>query len=253
LGLGGPSSGWLTDTKRRFPDVFAKPQKWFRRGTVLFRRPVCNETQAAHTGDAPTLELVQEPWKDKGLTIGAGHGKAACGPARGAVDGFMPRIALYPGSFDPVTNGHLDVVRHAVALCDRLVVAIGVHPGRKPLFSLEERLEMIREVFGPVAASAGCECDCTTFDDLTVTAAKRASATILIRGLRDGTDLDYEMQIAGMNETMAPQVRTVFLPASPTVRPITATLVRQIASMGGDVSNFVPKAVAKRLKTKFTG
>jgi pantetheine-phosphate adenylyltransferase len=165
----------------------------------------------------------------------------------------MPRIALYPGSFDPVTNGHLDVVRHAVGLCDKLVVAIGVHPGKKPLFSTDERLEMVKEVFGPVAASAGCGFDCVTFDDLTVTAAKRAGATILIRGLRDGTDLDYEMQIAGMNETMAPEVRTVFLPASPTVRPITATLVRQIAGMGGDVSNFVPKAVAKRLKTKFAG
>ena len=164
----------------------------------------------------------------------------------------MPRIALYPGSFDPVTNGHLDVVRQAVGLCDRLVIAIGVHPGKAPLFSVEERLAMVREVFEPVAASAGCEFDCTTFDDLTVTAAKRAKATILIRGLRDGTDLDYEMQIAGMNETMAPQVRTVFLPASPTVRPITATLVRQIAGMGGDVANFVPKAVAKRLKTRFT-
>jgi pantetheine-phosphate adenylyltransferase len=163
----------------------------------------------------------------------------------------MPRIALYPGSFDPVTNGHLDVVRHSVTLCDRLIVAIAVNPNKKPLFSVEERLTMIREVFGPVAASAGCEFDCTTFDDLTVTAAKRAGATILIRGLRDGTDLDYEMQIAGMNETMAPEVRTVFLPASPMVRPITATLVRQIAGMGGDVSNFVPKAVAKRLKTKF--
>jgi pantetheine-phosphate adenylyltransferase len=165
----------------------------------------------------------------------------------------MPRIALYPGSFDPVTNGHLDVVRHAVGLCDRLIVAIGVHPARKPLFSAQERLEMVQEVFAPVAAKAGCEFDCTTFDDLTVTAAKRAGATILIRGLRDGTDLDYEMQIAGMNETMAPEVRTVFLPASPTVRPITATLVRQIAGMGGDVSNFVPPSVAASLKTKFAG
>jgi pantetheine-phosphate adenylyltransferase len=165
----------------------------------------------------------------------------------------MPRIALYPGSFDPVTNGHLDVVRHSVTLCDRLIVAIAVNPNKKPLFSVEERLAMIQEVFGPVAASAGCTFDCTTFDDLTVAAAKRAGATILIRGLRDGTDLDYEMQIAGMNETMAPEVRTVFLPASPMVRPITATLVRQIAGMGGDVSNFVPKAVAKRLKTKFAG
>lgn len=163
----------------------------------------------------------------------------------------MPKIALYPGSFDPVTNGHLDVVRNAVALCDRLIVAIGVHPGKKPLFSVEERLEMLNEVFGPVAAKAGCEFDCITFDDLVITAAQRAGATILIRGLRDGTDLDYEMQMAGMNETMAPEVRTVFLPASPTVRPITATLVRQIAGMGGDVSNFVPKAVALRLNTKF--
>jgi pantetheine-phosphate adenylyltransferase len=163
----------------------------------------------------------------------------------------MPRIALYPGSFDPVTNGHLDVVRQAVGLCDRLVVAIGVHPGKAPLFTVEERLAMIREVFEPVSKAVGCQFDCITFDDLTVTAAKRAGATILIRGLRDGTDLDYEMQIAGMNETMAPEVRTVFLPASPTARPITATLVRQIASMGGEVSNFVPKAVAKRLKAKF--
>ncbi|HXB79715.1 MAG TPA: pantetheine-phosphate adenylyltransferase [Bradyrhizobium sp.] len=163
----------------------------------------------------------------------------------------MPRIALYAGSFDPVTNGHLDVVSQAVGLCDRLVVAIGVHPGKAPLFPVEERLAMVREVFEPVAKGAQCELECTTFDDLTVTAAKRANATILIRGLRDGTDLDYEMQIAGMNGTMAPQIRTVFLPASPTVRPITATLVRQIAGMGGDVSHFVPKAVARRIKTKF--
>ena len=163
----------------------------------------------------------------------------------------MSRIALYPGSFDPVTNGHVDVVRQAVGLCDRLVVAIGLHPGKAPLFSTDERLAMVREVFEPIAKSAKCQFEATTFDDLAVTAAKRANATILIRGLRDGTDLDYEMQMAGMNEAMAPEIRTVFLPASPTVRPITATLVRQIAGMGGDVSNFVPKAVMKRLKVKF--
>jgi pantetheine-phosphate adenylyltransferase len=165
----------------------------------------------------------------------------------------MPRIALYPGSFDPVTNGHLDVVRHAVGLCDRLIVAIGVHPGKKPLFTLEERFAMVREVFGPVAAKAGCAFDSTTYDNLTVTAAQQNGATIMIRGLRDGTDLDYEMQIAGMNETMAPGVQTVFLPASVAVRPITATLVRQIAGMGGDVSAFVPPEVAAGLKTKFAG
>src|SRR5215472_9478263 len=165
----------------------------------------------------------------------------------------MPRIALYPGSFDPVSNGHLDVVRHAVHLCDKLIVAIGIHPGKKPLFSLEERFAMVREVFEPVAKKAGCGFDATTYDNLTVTAAQKAGATLMIRGLRDGTDLDYEMQLAGMNEAMAPEVHTVFVPASPVVRPITATLVRQIAGMGGDVSAFVPPLVAAQLKAKFAG
>jgi pantetheine-phosphate adenylyltransferase len=165
----------------------------------------------------------------------------------------MPRIALYPGSFDPVTNGHLDVVKHAVGLCDRLIVAIGIHPGKIPLYSAEERLDMVRAVFGPVAAKAGCAFEATTFDDLTVVAARKAGATIMIRGLRDGTDLDYEMQLSGMNETMAPEVHTVFVPASVAVRPITATLVRQIAKMGGDVSAFVPSSVAASLKKKFAG
>ncbi len=163
----------------------------------------------------------------------------------------MSRIAYYPGSFDPVTNGHLDVVRQAVGLCDRLIVAIGINPGKKPLFSVEQRFSMIRNVFGPIGAKAGCAIEAATYDNLTVTAAQKAGATIMIRGLRDGTDLDYEMQIAGMNQTMAPDVQTVFLPASPSVRPITATLVRQIAAMGGNVAPFVPDSVAKDLKAKF--
>ena len=163
----------------------------------------------------------------------------------------MPRIALYPGSFDPVTNGHLDVVRRSVALCDRLIVAIGVHPGKAPLFSVDERMAMLAETCAVAVQEAGCEFACTTFADLAVTAARRAGATIMVRGLRDGTDLDYEMQLAGMNAAMAPEVQTVFLPASPLVRPITATLVRQIAGMGGDVSAFVPLTVADRLKARY--
>ena len=162
----------------------------------------------------------------------------------------MARIALYAGSFDPVTNGHVDVIRQAVRLADRLVVAIGVHPGKAPLFTADERLAMLKDTCGPIAKEAGCVLDCVTFDDLAVAAAKRAGATMLIRGLRDGTDLDYEMQMAGMNGAMAPQIQTVFLPASPAVRPITATLVRQIAGMGGDVSSFVPASVAARLKSR---
>jgi pantetheine-phosphate adenylyltransferase len=165
----------------------------------------------------------------------------------------MPRTALFPGSFDPVTNGHLDIVAQAVRLAERLVLAIGTHPGKMPLFSADERLAMLNETCAPVARKAGCQLHCITFSDLVVATARRESAGILIRGLRSGTDFDYEMEMAGMNGAMAPDIQTVFLPASAAVRPITATLVRQIAAMGGDVSSFVPPAIVARLKTKFAG
>ncbi|MGU9981559.1 pantetheine-phosphate adenylyltransferase [Phreatobacter sp. HK31-P] len=160
------------------------------------------------------------------------------------------RIALYTGSFDPVTNGHLDVIRHACRLADELVVGVGVHPGKAPMFSAEERLALLDAVCAPIAAEEDCLFRTVTFDDLAVWAAQRVGASLFIRGLRDGTDLDYEMQMAGMNAVMAPGVQTIFLPASPTVRPITATLVRQIAMMGGDVTSFVPPAVAEALGAK---
>jgi pantetheine-phosphate adenylyltransferase len=163
----------------------------------------------------------------------------------------MARTALFPGSFDPVTNGHIDLVRQAARVADRLVLAIGTHPGKAPLFTVEERLAMLAETCAPIAQANGCDFACVTFADLVVTAAQREGATLLIRGLRSATDFDYEMEMAGMNAAMAPGVQTLFLPASPLVRPITATLVRQIASMGGDVSSFVSAQVAARLKGKF--
>lgn len=164
----------------------------------------------------------------------------------------MPRIALYAGSFDPATNGHLDIIRQAADLADRLILAVGVHPGKTPIFSAQERMEMLAEICQPVAKASGCDITSMTFDGLVVQTAEREGATLLIRGLRDSTDFDYEMQMAGMNGVMAPKVRTIFLPASPAVRPITATLVRQIAKMGGDISPFVPASIAARLKAKFS-
>jgi pantetheine-phosphate adenylyltransferase len=161
------------------------------------------------------------------------------------------RVALYAGSFDPVTHGHIDVVRGACRLADKLVIAVGIHPGKAPLFAAAERLDMLREVCAPVASAEKAQLECVTFDGLVVEAARKAGAKLLIRGLRDSADFDYEMQMAGMNGAMAPDLQTVFLPASPVVRPITGTLVRQIAEMGGDVSLFVPKSVAKRLAEKF--
>jgi len=163
----------------------------------------------------------------------------------------MTRIALYPGSFDPVTNGHLDVLAGALALADEVVIAIGVHPGKKPLFSLAERKAMIADLAKSLGKAEAGRVRTISFDGLVVDAARKAGATILVRGLRDAGDFDYEMQMAGMNGMMAPDMKTVFLPASPGVRHITATLVRQIASMGGDVSPFVPPAVAKSLQKKF--
>ncbi|MGL4637734.1 MAG: pantetheine-phosphate adenylyltransferase [Beijerinckiaceae bacterium] len=163
----------------------------------------------------------------------------------------MKRIGLYPGSFDPLTNGHVDMLQAAFRLFDHVVVAIGIHPAKAPLFSADERKAMIMEVATPLAAKAGVTMEVRTFDNLVTQFAADVGATALIRGLRDGTDLDYEMQMSGMNSVIAPNIQTVFLPASPIDRHVTATLVRQVAAMGGDVSPFVAKSVAKALKQKF--
>ena len=160
------------------------------------------------------------------------------------------RIALYTGSFDPVTNGHVDVLRSAAPMFDIILVAIGTHPGKTPLFSLEEKTALIHAATAQIAAASGCEIRVVTFSGLAVDAAREHGALALLRGLRDGTDLDYEMQMAGMNGEMAPGILTVFMPASPAVRHITATLVRQIALIGGDVRSFAPAEVVSALAGK---
>ncbi len=161
------------------------------------------------------------------------------------------RRGFYAGSFDPITNGHVDVLIHALQLVDHLTVAIGVHPSKAPLFTPEERKALIEEACHAAASSAGSVLEIVSFDDLAIDAARRSGATLLLRGLRDGTDFDYEMQMAGMNQAMAPGLQTIFIPASPAVRPITASLVRQIARLGGDVSPFVPAFVQSKLVAKF--
>ena len=162
----------------------------------------------------------------------------------------MKRIGFYSGSFDPVTLGHMDVIARAARLVDVLIIGIGVHPGKAPLFSIDEKAQLLLSETAALAKRTGCRISTSTFDGLTVDAARSCGAQAIFRGLRDGTDLDYEMQMAGMNGAMASDIETVFLPASPGVRHITATLVRQIAMMGGDVSSFVSKDVAKSLKAK---
>jgi pantetheine-phosphate adenylyltransferase len=162
------------------------------------------------------------------------------------------RVALYAGSFDPLTNGHLDVLKASLTVADVVYAAVGIHPGKTPLFSFEERVALIEAAVKHELGADARRIKVVAFDGLVIDAAKKQGAAIIIRGLRDGTDLDYEMQMAGMNETIAPELQTVFLPASPSVRTITATLVRQIASMGGNIRPFVPDAVAGALESKFT-
>ncbi|MGD9479090.1 pantetheine-phosphate adenylyltransferase [Shinella sp. G-2] len=162
-------------------------------------------------------------------------------------------VAFYPGSFDPITNGHIDVLVQALNVAPRVIVAIGIHPGKTPLFSFEERAELIRLSIAEALPERAGDVSVVSFANLVVDAARSHGASLLIRGLRDGTDLDYEMQMAGMNRQMAPDVQTVFLPAGVASRPITATLVRQIAAMGGDVSAFVPAPVFTALKARKKG
>jgi pantetheine-phosphate adenylyltransferase len=163
----------------------------------------------------------------------------------------MARTIFYPGSFDPVTFGHLDLITRARVLFDRVVVGVGVHHGKKPFFADVERITMLRNEIAHLPAP-GAEVAVVTFDGLAVEAARHHGAVAILRGLRDASDFDYEMQMAGMNGALAPGLETVFLPAAAGNRHIAATFVRQIAQMGGDISPFVPLAVARHLKDKLS-
>lgn len=152
----------------------------------------------------------------------------------------MARIGFYPGSFDPVTYGHLDIIARAARLVDRLVLGVGVHHGKQALIAAETRIQLLEVVTRPIAAHAGIRITVATFDGLAVDAARAAHAGLIIRGLRDASDFDYEVQMGQMNAAMAPDIETVFLAASPATRMIASSLVKQIARMGGDIALFIP-------------
>lgn len=164
----------------------------------------------------------------------------------------MARTGFYPGSFDPVTYGHLDVIARSARMVDELVLGVGTHPGKQSLLGEKIRVELLEAVTKPIAEHTGIRISVVTYDDLTVDAARRAQAGLIIRGLRDATDFDYEVHMAQMNGALAPDIETVFLAASPATRMIASSLVKQIAKMGGDISLFIPKEVqvmvAKALK-----
>jgi pantetheine-phosphate adenylyltransferase len=154
-------------------------------------------------------------------------------------------IAFYPGSFDPITNGHIDVLKGALDVVDHVVIGVGVHPKKVPFLSSRLRLELIQQTLETLDIKN--RVTTLTFDTLVIDAARQAKAKVLIRGVRDSTDLNYEMQMAGMNTFLAPEVQTIFIPAGLSTRHITATLVRQIAQLGGDVSAFVPDYVKQSM------
>jgi pantetheine-phosphate adenylyltransferase len=156
------------------------------------------------------------------------------------------RVAVYPGTFDPLTRGHEDLVRRACKLFDRVVVGIAESRNKKPCFTLAERVEMAREILAPITNA-----DVMGFDGLLMNFMREQEATVIIRGLRAVSDFEYEFQMAGMNRNLYPDVETVFLTPGEQYMFISATMVREIASLGGDVSKFVQPMVGARLAKKF--
>jgi pantetheine-phosphate adenylyltransferase len=165
-----------------------------------------------------------------------------------AYNPLMARIGFYPGSFDPVTFGHLDIIARAGRFLDRLVVGVGNHVGKQSLISSEARVALVLQVSKPIAEHTGLKISAVAFDDLAIDAAHREKANVIVRGLRDATDFDYEVQMSQMNGALAPEIETVFLAASPATRMIASSLVKQIARMGGDTSLFLPQEAESVLR-----
>ena len=163
------------------------------------------------------------------------------------------RIGLYPGTFDPVTLGHIDIIKRAVKLVDHLVIGVANNPSKTQAFSIDERIAMLRGEAAPLAGDGRATIAVQTFDTLLIHFAKEVGARVIIRGLRAVSDFEYEFQMVGMNQRLAPDIETVFLMADPRHQAIASRLVKEIASFGGDVSSFTTPTVAAALKKRFAG
>ncbi len=158
----------------------------------------------------------------------------------------MNRIGVYPGTFDPITFGHLDIIRRGAKLVDRLVIGVTTNASKSPMFSVEERLEMVRREIAAVDGAISV----VSFDSLLMDFAERESASVIVRGLRAVADFEYEYQMAGMNQQLNNRVETVFLMADVALQPIASRLVKEIALYGGAIERFVPKAVAADVQAR---
>jgi pantetheine-phosphate adenylyltransferase len=161
------------------------------------------------------------------------------------------RIGLYPGTFDPVTLGHIDIIGRAVKLVDHLVIGVADNPSKTPMFSMAERVAMLKQETAPLAGNGHATVAVETFDTLLIHYAKKIGARVIVRGLRAVSDFEYEFQMTGMNQRLDPDIETVFLMADPQHQAIASKLVREIASLGGDVSSFTTPNVAEALRKRF--
>ena len=164
----------------------------------------------------------------------------------------QPRIAIYPGTFDPITNGHMDMIRRATRVADHLIVAVARNAGKNPLLAVDERLDLVRAEIADLDRPAeGRRVEARPFDNLLMHFAQSVGAGIIVRGLRAVSDFEYEFQMAGMNSRLDPNVETVFLMASESHQFISSRFVKEIGRLGGDISSFVSPRVAARLVARF--
>ena len=161
------------------------------------------------------------------------------------------RVGVYPGTFDPITHGHLDIILRATRVLDRLIIAVAANDGKNPQFGLGERVDMVKGEIARLPNGAGKRIEVRSFDNLLVNFAESVGASVIVRGLRAVTDFEYEFQMAGMNVKLKPELETIFLMASERHQFISSRFVKEICRLGGDISQFVPPSVADRLNASF--